>query len=172
MCTGTRIGRDLFWMITLAMVPLTALACGSSGSDPEEVVLVYYETITDEDIEKQISLAVPKRREQIRVALTRFGFPPGSYANVKVETRLQNGDTATVASNYELTTTFQGKTVQGPVEEILKPGEKEREVVDGLTEIFRTGVGGVLSLMMTREVRLVAPRCSFTMTRLDHGPRG
>lgn len=119
MRTGTRIVRDPFWMITLAMVALTALACGSSGPDPEEVVLVYFETITDEDIEKQISLAVPERREQIRAALTRFGFPQGSYVNVEVETRLQNGDTATFAGNYDLTTTFQGKTVSGPVEEIF-----------------------------------------------------
>ena len=115
----TCIIRDLFRMTTLAMFALAAVACGNSGLGPEETVLAYYESITDEDIEKQISLAVPERREQIRAALTRFGFPPGSYANVKVETRLQNGDTATVASNYELTTTFRGKTVQGPVEEIL-----------------------------------------------------
>ena len=117
--TKTHIIRDLFWLTALAMFALAAEACSNSGLGPEETVYAYYKTLTDEDLEKQISLGVPERREQIRAALTRFGFPPGSYANVKVETISQTDDKATVASNYELTTTFQGKTVQGPVEEIF-----------------------------------------------------
>ena len=123
----TRIIRDLFWMTSLAMFALAPVACGSSGPGPEETVRAYYETVTAEDLEKHISLAVPERRDQVRDAVTRFGFPPGSYSDIRLETVSQSGDTATVTSKYDLKTTFQGKTVQGLVEEIFSLKKRSGE---------------------------------------------
>ena len=143
----------------------------SSGPGPEETVRAYYESLTTEDLEKQISLAVPERREQIRDSLTRFGFPPGSYRDVRLETASQTEDTAAVTSKYELTTTFQGKSVEGPGEGIFGLEKRSGEWL--LASIGFSEPESMEFFVDDEEgTQSVKPRCLSTTTRSDRGPRG